>query len=310
MPTTATAPPAVETRGLTKAYGAARAVDDITVTLMEGRIYGLIGRNGAGKTTLMRLLCGLARPTSGEYALFGTADPAQRRREYRRIGVLIEEPGLNPGMTARQNMEAHRVLRGIPDTGRIEELLDLVGLGDTGTKTAKHFSLGMRQRLGIAIALLPDPDLLVLDEPVNGLDPQGVVDMRMLFRRLNEERRISFLISSHNLPELHQTATDFLLLDRGRLALALTAAELDERTRHSLRVEAADPAALTAALEDRLGVDDYRVLPDGSVRLDDFLDEPDVVARALADAGVYPRTLVVEGESLESFFLSVVGGAR
>lgn len=188
------------TRGLTKRYGDHDAVASVDLRLEKGRVYGLIGRNGAGKTTLMRLVTGLSIPSAGSIELFGSGADAPRQQDLARIGSLIESPALHSGMTAQQNLRLHRILRGVPDAAVEERLLAEVGLADTGTKKVKNFSLGMRQRLGIALALVADPELLVLDEPVNGLDPQGVVEVRRLIRDLAAERGITVLISSHNLP--------------------------------------------------------------------------------------------------------------
>src|SRR5699024_10281339 len=203
------------TRDLTKRYGAHTAVQAMSIRLQRGRIYGLIGRNGAGKTSLMRLVSGLSTPTSGSIELFGSGAERPRTQELSRIGTLIESPSLHGGMTARQNMHLHRLLRGVPDPAIEQRLLELVGLAGTGRKKVRDFSLGMRQRLGIALALIADPELLVLDEPVNGLDPQGVVEVRRLVRSLAEERGMTVLVSSHNLPELFQTATDYLIVEGG-----------------------------------------------------------------------------------------------
>ena len=216
--------PVLRTRSLTKRYRGGTAVENLDVRLERGRIYGLIGRNGAGKTTLMRMACGLVTPTDGEIELFGHparpgSGPAQD--DLRRLGCLIEAPGLELRMSARDNLHLHRIIRGIPSPTLEDELLGLVGLADAGGKRVGEFSLGMRQRLGIAVALVAGPELLVLDEPVNGLDPVGVVEVRRLLSELSRERGTTILVSSHNLPELYQTATDYLIVDRGRLCRAL-----------------------------------------------------------------------------------------
>ena len=197
--------PVLRTRSLTKRYRGGTAVENLDLHLERGRVYGLIGRNGAGKTTLMRMVCGLVRPTGGEIELFGRParpgrGPAQE--DLRRLGCLIEAPGLQMRMSARANLHLHRIIRGIPSPTLEDELLGLVGLADAGDKRVGEFSLGMRQRLGIAIALVAGPELLILDEPVNGLDPVGVVEMRRLMVDLARERGTTILVSSHNLPEL------------------------------------------------------------------------------------------------------------
>ncbi|PCC41014.1 ABC transporter ATP-binding protein [Brachybacterium alimentarium] len=298
------------TRDLTKRYGSHAAVQSMNLRLQRGRVYGLIGRNGAGKTTLMRLISGLSIPSSGGITLFGSGVETPRQQDLARIGTLIESPTLHGAMTARQNMHLHRLMRGVPDTAVEETLLDLVGLGDTGRKRVRDFSLGMRQRLGIALALIADPQLLVLDEPVNGLDPLGVVEVRRLVRDLATERGITVLISSHNLPELFQTATDYLIIEAGELRMTLTLDELEAQTQQFLEVSAADTERLVTVLEQRFPKADARVMPDRTVRLPHHADEAEQVLRALVDADVWPTRLAREGESLESFFLSVIGGDR
>ncbi|WP_114853239.1 ABC transporter ATP-binding protein [Brachybacterium sp. YJGR34] len=298
------------TEDLTKRYGGHAAVRSMSLRLQRGRIYGLIGRNGAGKTTLMRLISGLSIPTSGRIALFGSGADAPRQQDLARIGTLIESPSLHGAMTARQNMHLHRLLRGVPDAGIEQRLLEQVGLGDTGTKKVRNFSLGMRQRLGIALALLAGPELLVLDEPVNGLDPLGVVEVRTLVRELAAEHGMTVLISSHNLPELFQTATDYLIVEAGEVRATLTLEELEARTQQYLEVAAEDSARLLTVLEQTFPGADARLMPDGTVRLPHHADRAEQVLRALVGAEVWPTRLAREGESLESFFLSVVGGDR
>lgn len=298
------------TQDLTKRYGAHSAVRSMSIRLQSGRIYGLIGRNGAGKTTLMRLIAGLSIPTSGTISLFGSGTDRPRQQDLARIGTLIESPSLHGGMTARQNMHLHRLLRGVPDVAIEQQLLDLVGLGDTAGKNVRNFSLGMRQRLGIALALIPDPELLILDEPVNGLDPLGVVQVRRLVRELAEERGLTVLISSHNLPELFQTATDYLIVESGEVRMTLTLEELEAQTQQFLEVAAEDTEHLVTTLEQAYPEAEARVMPGGVVRLPHHADRAEQVLRALIAAEVWPTRLAREGETLESFFLSVVGGER
>ncbi|WP_193105134.1 ABC transporter ATP-binding protein [Brachybacterium sp. FME24] len=298
------------TRDLTKRYGSHAAVQSMDLRLQRGRIYGLIGRNGAGKTTLMRLVSGLSVPTSGSIELFGSGSDSPRQQDLARIGTLIESPSLHGGMTARQNMHLHRLMRGVPDAAVEQRLLDLVGLGDTGRKRVKDFSLGMRQRLGIALALIADPELLILDEPVNGLDPLGVIEVRRLVRELATERGITVLISSHNLPELFQTATDYLIVEAGEVRLTLPLEELEAQTQQFLEIAAADTERLVTVLERELPKVDLQVMPDRTVRLPHHADEAEQVLRTLIAADVWPTRLAREGESLESFFLSVIGGDR
>ena len=298
------------TRDLTKRYGEHAAVSSMSIRLRRGRIYGLIGRNGAGKTSLMRLVSGMSTPTSGSIELFGSGAAAPRQQDLARVGTLIESPSLHGRMTAAQNMHMHRLQRGVPDAAIEQQLLELVGLPDTGRKKVKDFSLGMRQRLGIALALIADPELLILDEPVNGLDPLGVVEVRRLVQHLAAERGMTVLISSHNLPELFQTATDYLIVEAGEVRMTLTLEELEAQTQQYLEVAAGDTEALVTALEQALPGSEARVMPNGMVRLPHHADQAEQVLRHLIAADVWPTRLAREGESLESFFLSVVGGEQ
>lgn len=213
----------VQLANITKKYKKTVAVADCSLTLKKGKIYGLVGKNGAGKTTLMRMIAGLSIPSGGEITV--ATD---------RIGTLIEAPSLNGTMTAVENLKFYRMLCGKTVETSDEELLSLVGLEGVGKKKVKDFSLGMRQRLGIAAALLGNPEFVMLDEPVNGLDPVGVVEIRKLIKKLNEEQGMTILISSHNLPELYQTATDFIIIDKGRVKKEITQEELEQEEKESL----------------------------------------------------------------------------
>lgn len=298
----------LKTNNLTKSYHSYQALQDVTITLEAGKIYGLIGQNGAGKTTLMRLITGLSFPTNGSIELFGHSDPKEQQAEFKRIGSLIEYPSFNGNMTAKENMKLHRIIKGIPNTTLDEELLEFVGLANTGKKKAKDFSLGMKQRLGIAIALLGSPELLILDEPVNGLDPLGVVEVRNLIKKMCEERNMTIFISSHNLPELYQTATNYIIIDKGRVKKTLTLEELEECCKKHMRIECSDPEKLLSVLETNLNTTNYRVMPDKSVKLYDYLDQKDQVAKTLQENGILVTGFSLEGDTLENYFISVIGG--
>lgn len=298
----------LKTDNLTKSYHGANALQDVSVTLEAGRIYGLIGQNGAGKTTLMRLVAGLSFPSSGSIALFGGTGEKALQLERKRIGCMIEYPSLVPNMTAKENLKFHRIMRGIPGEDVENELLEFVGLADTGKKKAKNFSLGMKQRLGIAVALLGNPELLILDEPINGLDPLGVVEIRNLLKKLCEERQMTILISSHNLPELYQTATDYIIIHKGEIKQRLTLAQLEERCKHHLLINCMQPEKLVSVLEMRLNTQSFKVMPDKSVKLYNYLDEKEKVARALFEEGIIVTNFSSEGDTLEDYFISIVGG--
>lgn len=298
------------TNNLTKTYNGVKVLQNVTIALEPGRIYGLLGQNGAGKTTLMRILTGLTFPTEGEIELFGETSNGGLQAERKRLGCMIEYPSLISYMSASENLEYHRLMHGIPGKTIVEELLEMVGLNGTGKKKAKDFSLGMKQRLGIAIALLGNPELLILDEPTNGLDPLGVVEIRKLINRLCEERQMTILISSHNLPELYQVATDYIIIHKGVVKRTLTQSELEENCKHHILIESSQPEELVSVLEMKLGTTNYKVLPDKSVKLYDYLEDKATVAKALFDNGIIVTEFTVQGDTLENYFISVIGGEQ
>ncbi|MBR6378108.1 MAG: ABC transporter ATP-binding protein [Oscillospiraceae bacterium] len=298
----------LQTQGLTKRYRRSKALDGLTMGVPKGAIYGLVGKNGAGKTTLIRLICGLQEPTSGSYSLYGVSnDRKELLQTRRRMGAVVETPSIYLNMSAWENLEQQALILGLPSLRGLEELLELVGLENAGPKKAGHFSLGMRQRLGLAVALVGDPDFLVLDEPTNGLDPQGIVDMRELILKLNRERQVSFLVSSHILGELSQTATHYGIIDQGRMVKELSAKELEQSCRKRLLLQVTDTAALARTL-DGLHLE-YKILSDTEAEL---FDKPNVtrLAAALAEAGCEILDLREKDENLESYFLSLVGGGQ
>ena len=297
-----------EARNLTKKYRNTLALDHINLSLRRGEVYGFIGENGAGKTTAIRLITGLSFPTEGSMTLFGKSGKKELQRQRARIGCMVETPALYKNMTAVQNLEAQRIQRGIPDRDGIGKTLKLVGLSDTGKKAVRHFSLGMRQRLGIAMALLNDPEFMILDEPINGLDPSGIVETRELIRQLNQERGITFLVSSHILSELYQTATRYILLHKGRVLEELTQRELDEKCRRHIAIKTNDAAQTAITLESDLRTTNFQVMPDGVVRLYDHLDNMEEVAQALSRAGLLVTGLSLAGDSQENYFLHKIGG--
>lgn len=294
------------TQGLSKHYRHFKALDGLTMHVPKGAIYGFVGRNGAGKTTLIRLICGLQRPTAGSYTLYGV-DSGSRElgRVRRRMGAVVETPSIYLDLTAEDNLkEQYRVL-GMPSDDGVGALLKLVGLEDTGKKKARNFSLGMKQRLGIAVALAGDPDFLVLDEPVNGLDPQGIIEIRELILKLNRERNITVLISSHILDELSKLATHYGFIDSGRMVKEISAAELEAACRKCMRLDVSDTKALARVL-DGMGVE-YQIWSDN---LADVFSQVNLTKLTLAlDAeGCEVRSAHERDESLESYFVNLVGG--
>ena len=295
------------TRGLCKNYRNCKALNGLTMHVPRGSIYGFVGRNGAGKTTLIRLICGLQAPSHGSYTLYGARNTMPGiYRARRRMGAVVETPSIYLDMSAEDNLKQQYRVLGIPGFDGVKELLQLVGLADTGKKTARHFSLGMRQRLGIAVALAGDPDFLVLDEPANGLDPQGIIEMRELILRLNRERQITVLISSHILDELSRLATHYGFIDGGRMLREISAEQLEEACRKCLRVEVSDTSLLARALD---GMQlEYKILSDtiADVFAKLSISELD---RALEAQGCELISMRERSESLESYYVNLVGGA-
>ena len=293
---------------LSKHYRHFKALEGLSIHVPKGSIYGLVGRNGAGKTTLIRLICGLQSPTSGEYILYGKRNTEKGITEARRrMGAVVETPSIYSDMTAEENIRQQYQILGIPSFDGIRELLELVGLEDVGKKKAKNFSLGMRQRLGIAVALAGDPDFLILDEPANGLDPEGIIEMRELILRLNRERQITVLISSHILDELSRLATHYGFLDQGRMVKELSAQELESACQKCVRLRISDTKALSQALE-RVGLE-YKIRSHeeadvyGEVNLSQL-----ILDLAKEDCQVFG--IQEHNENLESYFMGLAGGGE
>ena len=296
----------LQTRALTKQYGRNRAVDQVSMHIKKGAIYGFIGRNGAGKTTTLRMISGLASPTAGEIELFGCRG-RELSRIRSRVGCLIEGPGLYGSMSARDNLKMKSMLLGVYKRGYEEELLNIVGLGGVGKKPVKRYSLGMKQRLGIALALVGEPDLLVLDEPINGLDPQGIAEVRDTVLKLNRERNMTVLISSHILEELSKIATDYGIIHNGTLLQELTNEELMEKCSERLEVTLDDPERAVPVM-DRLGIKRYQVADREHIYIFERLEESAALNMAFAKAGIPVRGISVTNEELETYFLKLTGG--
>ena len=278
--------------------------------LEKGQIYGLVGRNGAGKTTIIRMLTAQTVPTSGEIELFGETGEKGLSAARARLGAMVEIPSFYPYLTAAENLEYYRRQRGIPGPGCVEQVLEQVGLQDAGKKKFKQFSLGMKQRLGLGLALMNHPDVLLLDEPINGLYPEGIVEFRNLLLDLNRQRETTILISSHILSELSNVATHFGFLDKGHMLEQISAQKLQEKCRACLQLTVDDASRAALALEQRLGTRDYEVLPGNVLRLYDFLERPQVVAATLAETKVALLGLESRSANLEDYFLSLIGGVH
>ena len=297
----------LQTDSLTKTYKTTKALDRLTMNVERGAIYGFVGRNGAGKTTLIRLICGLQLPTEGSFTLYGCPNTGREiTKARRRMGAVVETPSIYLSMTAEENLKQQYQILGLPSCEGVGELLELVRLQNTGRKKARDFSLGMRQRLGIAVALAGDPDFLILDEPANGGRPQGIVEIRELILRLNRERQITVLISSHILDELSRLATHYGFIDGGRMVREISAKDLEASCRKCLRLTVSDARPLTAAL-DKMGLE-YSIRSDTEA---DVYGAPSVTELTLAlhAAGCEIKNIREHDESLESYYMNLVGGA-
>lgn len=298
----------LKTDALCKSYRNFKALNGLSMHVPKGAIYGFVGKNGAGKTTLIRLICGLQEPTAGEYVLYGEKNTEKGvAKSRRRMGAVVETPSIYLDMTAEQNLKQQYRVLGLPSFDGIQEILDLVGLPATGKKKAKNFSLGMKQRLGIAIALCGDPDFLVLDEPINGLDPQGIIEIRELILKLNRERQITVLISSHILEELSKFATHYGFIDGGRIVKEISAGELEAACRKCMQVEVSNVRAMARVL-DAKGIE-YNILSERTADIYAKLNVTELVA-ALTKENCELYGIKERDESLESFYVNLVGGGR
>lgn len=298
----------LRTINLSKRYGSQQVVDQVNLNVREGEIYGFLGRNGAGKTTTIRMLLGLIRPTGGEVELFGDKLQPGRMEMLRRIGSMVETPGFYGNLTARENLQINARILGKHSRSAVDDVLELVGLEQETKKRVSAFSLGMKQRLGIARALLHYPELLILDEPTNGLDPIGIKEMRKLIRSLAEERKISILISSHILPEIEQLADRMGILHQGRLLEEVAMEEVRTMNRRYLEFNVSSDSNAVVVLERELGIRDYEVRENGEIRIYSHLDEQARLNRTLVENGIDVYRIALSEDRLEDYFTRLVGG--
>ncbi|MGN1095123.1 MAG: ABC transporter ATP-binding protein [Eubacteriales bacterium] len=295
----------LKTYDLTKKFKNKTAVDSVNMTVCKGDIYGFIGKNGAGKTTLLRLVSGLLFPDSGEIELFGEKANGNARK---RIGSLIETPTFYANCTAYENMKRYAILFGA-DEAHIKELLDFVGLGNTENKKAGKFSLGMKQRLGIAIALLGDPEFIILDEPVNGLDPEGMKEVRDIILKLNREKGTTFLISSHLLDELSKIATKYGIINNGKLVEEIESSVLAKKCRQKLKISVDDPEKARELLLSEIPEEDISV-SGGTITLLSHVDDGARFNKLLSKNDIAVSGIEIESEDLENYFIERIGGAN
>jgi len=298
----------LRTLNLTKRYKDKVAVDNVSLTVEKGDIFGLIGQNGAGKSTFMRMVTSLSRPDSGTIELFGERDAARITAARTRMGAMIETPALFDNLSALQNLEYYRLQRGIVERSRVQEVLKIVNLTDTGKKKFKQFSLGMKQRLGLAVAMLSHPDFLIFDEPTNGLDPTGIVEMRELIKKLNDEG-ITILISSHILTELAQVANKYAIIHHGKLLKTLTQAQLDEDCKRAVALTVDDVAKASVVLEEKLNIKNYKQVSGSELRVYEILNDPSELSFTLAQEGIRVSSMAEVGDTLEDYYTKLIGGA-
>ncbi len=296
----------LETQDLTKTYKRKNAVDHVNLKIRKGDIYGFIGKNGAGKTTTIKMIVGLNNPTSGSFKLFGSENVQDGRKK---IGTVIENPAIYPYLSARQNIEVQRILKGVKDKSVTDDLLNIVGLSDTGRKKAKNFSLGMKQRLGIALSLVGDPEFLLLDEPINGLDPTGIKDIRELILKLNKEAGITILISSHILGELAKISTAYGVISDGALIDQFTSEELREKVKPSIKIIVNDPEKAVDVLKNQLGINDLDC-KDNCIYIYEQLDKLVEINNVMEKNEVIVQFLSKEEGDYENYFIKLMEGEK
>lgn len=297
----------LKTNSLAKRYHNQLVLNNVNIEIKKGDIFGLIGKNGAGKTTLMKIICGLTNPSNGEINLFGETSPKGLNKARTRTGTIIETPSFFPYLSAKKNLEYYMIQRGIVGKNSIDYALRVVGLHDTGSKKFKNFSLGMKQRLGLALTIMSNPDLLILDEPIKALDSTGIAEFREILLKLNRENNTTIIISSHILSELSQLATTYGFINKGILVEQISAKDLKDKCRKSLDLKVNNVAKATAIIEKEFGVCEYEVLNDDMIKLFDLIDIPEKVSKVLINNDILIYSMSSEGASLENYFINLIG---
>ena len=296
----------LETNQLEKTYHHFKAINNLNIHVPKGSIYGLIGKNGAGKTTLIRLICGLQKPTNGTYSIYNVPNTDKQILNVRkRMGAIVETPSIRLDATAEDNLKEQYKILGLPSLDNLSEILKLVGLNETGKKKTRNFSLGMKQRLGIAIALVGNPDFLILDEPINGLDPEGIIEIRELILKLNKEKGITFLISSHYLDELSKIATDYGFLNAGKIIKEIGKQELEENCRKRIEIKVTNVKECIRYLEENTL--SYEIKDGGKINIYDTVNITEFVV-ALSKRDCMIEEFNEKEESLENYYINLIGG--
>lgn len=300
----------LQLKNVRKDYHRLEVLKPLDLGLKSGEIYGLVGENGAGKSTLIRIIMGLARPTMGSVSLFGVTARKEVRKQRSRLGYVPDVNALQPNMSARENLEIRRIEWGIKNKDCIDNTLDLVGLSPENKKKVRLYSLGMRRRLDLAVALLGNPELLILDEPTNGLDPMGIIEVRKLLKRLNSRYGVTVLISSHILAELHETATQYLFLSHGQMLKQISANDLDRQCGRALILNVDRVDESERLLRSELHVDHLEIVSKDTIRLRSFLDRPHEVNKLLVDRHIAVKQIFIEEDNLETYYAQLIASAR
>lgn len=298
----------IETKNLTKIFKKEKAVDSVNLNVERGQIYGLVGENGSGKSTLLKMILGIVIPSEGEIKIYGETEKSKVNESRKTIGSVIESPTLYSYLNAKKNLEYYRIQRGITDEGIVDEVLDLVGLSDVGNKKYKSFSLGMKQRLGIALAIMLSPEILILDEPINGLDPAAIMELRKILLRLNKEKDRTIIISSHILDELGQVATTYGFMNKGKLIKEISAEDLEQECKKYLKIKVENVESASIVLEEDLETLNYSVKNNGDIYLYDYIDRSNYVIKKLLEKDVELISIVEEGIKLEDYYSELIGG--
>ncbi|MBY7142547.1 ABC transporter ATP-binding protein [Virgibacillus sp. NKC19-3] len=298
----------LKTHNLTKEYKHNTAVKDVNINIRKGEIYGFLGKNGAGKTTAIRMIMGLIKPSSGSIEMFEKNMKGDYQRPFERIGSIIETPGAYPNLTGEENLDIHRRYMGVQEKSSVDEALELVGLLEVKKRKVKNYSLGMKQRLGLARALLHHPSLLILDEPTNGLDPRGIKEIRQLILDLAETRQITVLISSHILSEIEHLATTVGIIHQGKLLKELSLEEINQKNRHYIEIDVSDAQKASMLLEQKLYIEQYQVMDQDIIRIYERTNESEMISQVLIENQVGIKKINVSTDTLEDYFIHLTEG--
>lgn len=294
----------IKTNNLSKKYKNQFALKDCSINIEKGEIYGIVGKNGAGKSTLLKLISGITEPTEGSMEFFGETNlPTQRKR----MSSIVENPTLFGELSAKDNLEYFRIQRGIPDKNAVYEVLDQVGLGEVGKKQVKKFSVGMKQRLALALSLMSNPEVLILDEPTSGIDPAGIVQIRRLLQKLNKEKGVTVIISSHILSELANLATKVAIIDKGEIKEELSLEELYNKSSEYILLKTNNVEKTTPILENTFNIENYEIKPDKTIMVYEKFDEVENIVKKLVEDGIGVSCVMREHKTLEEYYINLTG---